>query len=242
MKSTVDLRFFSAGFTVVTTVFETVWPEVEVTQRPTAPGSEPYVRSYVFMRFAIGVLGIALPPLLVLVEPLIFDGQPFPRGSLSAYYYSGMRELFVGLLFAIGVFLVIYKFADRTREGRVSTYAGLAVIVVALFPTGKPGAAVRATPLQDLLGEGAVETIHFLSAGVFILLLALISRYFAKHQREGRRLHTACAVAIVLAFVLAAVAGFTGEPDKGILVAEWVAVWAFGVSWLRTVELDLIFR
>lgn len=220
-------------------MLERLWPGVEVEQRPTAPAAEPYVRSYVFMRLAIGLLGIALPPLLVFVEPLLFDGQPFPRGSLSAYYYSGMREVFVGMLCAIGVFLVIYKLGVRSREARLSTYAGMAVIVVALFPTGRPGAGIPATPLQDLLGADTVETIHFLFAGVFILLLALISRYFARN-REGSRFHYACAIAILLAFALAAYAGFTGDPDKGILVAEWVAVWAFGASWLRTVERRLL--
>jgi len=221
-------------------MLESIWPDVEIKPRPTAPAAEPYVRSYVFMRLAIGVLGFLLPPLIVFLEPILFDGQPFPRGSLSAYYYSGVRELFVGMLCAIGVFLVIYKIADRTRESRVSTYAGIAVIVVALFPTGKPGAAVPATPLQDLLGEEWVERVHFCFAGVFIFLLGLICRYFARNRQERRGLHRACAVVILLALGLAVLAGATGWPDKGILIAEWVAVWAFAISWLATVERDLI--
>jgi hypothetical protein len=220
---------------------ETLWPAEETKPRPTAPGSEPYVRSYVFMRFAVAVLGIALPLLLVFVEPLLFDGRPWPRGSLSSYYYSGMRELFVGMLCAIGVFLIIYKAADRTREGRASTYAGIAVILVALFPTGKPGAAVPATPIQDLLGEEWVERIHFVSAALFIALLWRITRHhFRTHVNAHGRFHAICAWLILAALALAAVAGVTGEPDKGILIAEWLAVWAFGASWLRTVEFDLL--
>jgi hypothetical protein len=82
---------------------EVLWPEVAVEPRPTAPQAKRYVRSYLIMRVAIGALGIALPVVLVLGEPLLFDGQPFPRGSLSAYYYSGVREVFVGALCAIGV-------------------------------------------------------------------------------------------------------------------------------------------
>ena len=222
-------------------MLESIWPDVEIKPRPTAPAAEPYVRSYVFMRLAIGVLGFLLAPLIVFLEPILFDGQPFPRGSLSAYYYSGVRELFVGMLCAIGVFLVIYKIADRTRESRVSTYAGIAVIVVALFPTGKPGSAVLPTPLQNLFGEGLVEGIHFFFAGTFIFLLGLICRYFGKYRPERRRLHYICAVLIALALALAVIAGKTGEPDKGILIAEWIAVWAFAISWLATVELDLIF-
>ena len=137
-----------------------VLPDVAVQPRETGPGSERYVRSYVTVRFAIGVLGLALPFVLVLVEPILFDGQPFPRGSLSAYYYSGMRELFVGVLWAIGVFLVLYKLTEFSWESRLSTLAGFAVVLVALFPTGRPGDGVSLTPLQSLLGEATVERIH----------------------------------------------------------------------------------
>jgi uncharacterized membrane protein len=206
------------------------------------------------MRFGVGLLGVSLPPLLVFVEPILFDGQPFPRGSLSAYYYSGMRELFVGVLWAIGVFLVLYKATDYSRESRLSTYAGLAVIFVALFPTGRPGAGVPFTPLQDLVGEATVETIHFGAAGAFIALLAPITYYFgreegkpqARSSRRSRRFwrtfHWTCTGLIVIALALAAFAGITSEPDKGLLIAEWIAVWAFGASWLtKGAELDILF-
>ena len=150
----------------------------------TGPGSERYVRSYVTLRFAIGVLGLALPFVLVLVEPILFDGQPFPRGSLSAYYYSGMRELFVGVLWAIGVFLVLYKLTEFSWESRLSTVAGFAAVLVALFPTGRPGDGVSLTPLQDLLGEATVETVHFFAAAVFIGSLAPITFFFGREEGE----------------------------------------------------------
>jgi hypothetical protein len=221
-------------------MLEALWPSPAVKQRPAGADTRPYVRSYIFMRFAIGILGAALP-LQLFAEPLFFDGQPFLRGSLSAYYYSGMREFFVGVLWAIGVFLVTYKFAEFSKESRVSTYAGLAAIFVALFPTARPGDGFALTPLQARLGETTVEGIHFGSAGVFIALLALISFYFGKFGRTRRRLHYACAGIIVAALALAAFAGITGEPDKGLLVAEVLAVLAFTVSWLAKVEFDILF-
>ena len=213
-----------------------LWPDVAVQPRATA--QERYVRSYVMMRAAIGALGLALPVVLVTVEPLLFDGQPWPRGSLSAYYYSGLREIFVGVLWAIGVFLIIYKLPERSRESILSTLAGLAVIVVAVFPTGKPGRGVAPTPLQDLLGETTVEAIHFGAAAVFISSLAVISWYFSAPRSDEpaarrSRWHLASAGVIVAALGLAAVAGITGEPDKGLLAAEWLGVWAFALSWLR---------
>jgi hypothetical protein len=213
-------------------------PKEEVAARPTDPGARDYIRSYVFMRRAIGWLGFALPPLLVLGEPLVFDDRPVPLGSLSAYYYSGFRELFVGMLWAIGVFLVIYKWPERTRESRVSSAAGVLVVLVALFPTGKPGSKVPTTPLQDLLGEDVVEAVHFVSAGVFVFLLSRISRYWWRHRPERRRLHKACEWSILAALALALVEGLTGWLDYGILVAEFAAVWAFALSWLATVERD----
>ena len=228
---------------------ELVWPHVDVQPRLTAPHAERYVRSYLVMRVAVGALGIALPLLLVLLEPLLFDGQPFPRGSLSAYYYSGVRELFVGALCAIGVFLVTYKVAERSRENRLSTYAGGAAIIVALFPTGRPGNGVPPTPPQNLLGEETVERVHFGAAAVFIASLAVISFYFAKPPPGNggrspsfwRRYHLLCAGFIVAALILAAIAGITGSPDKGLLFAEAVAVWAFGASWLmKGLELDVL--
>lgn len=188
------------------------------------------------MRKVIGWLALILPPLIVLGEPLVFDDRPFPLGSLSAYYYSGFREIFVGLLWAIGVFLILYKWSERTRESRVSTVAGFAVLVVALFPTGKPGAKVATTPLQDLLGEEWVERVHFGAAGIFIFLLSRISRYWVRHRPERKRLHRACEIVILVALALAIFTGAFDRPDYGILVAEFAAVWAFATSWLATVE------
>ena len=213
-----------------------ILPEVEVQRRSSEPAAGPYIRSYVFMRRVVGWLAAVLPPLLVLGEPLVFDDRPFPLGSLSAYYYSGFREIFVGVLCAIGVFLVIYKWPERTRESWASSGAGLAVVVVALFPTGKPGDKVATTPLQDLIGQEWVERIHFLAAAVFIFLLSRISHYWAKHRPERQRLHKACEWVILAALVLAAVEGLTDWPDYGILIAEFAAVWAFAASWLATVE------
>ena len=56
------------------------------------------------------------------------------RSSLSAYYYSGARDLMVGTICAIGTFLLAYKVAERNLDNTLSVLAGLTVILVALFP------------------------------------------------------------------------------------------------------------
>jgi hypothetical protein len=52
------------------------------------------VRTYLGMRLALGVLGIALPFLLVVVDWWLIEWDL--RGSMSAYYHSSSRDLFVG--------------------------------------------------------------------------------------------------------------------------------------------------
>jgi hypothetical protein len=234
-------------------VIDLLQPELTVEPRPADRETSRYVRSYLIMRVLVGALGIALPFLLVLSDGLVLDGDPFLRSSLSAYYYSGARELFVGTLSATAVFLVTYKVADRTLDNTLSTLAGLAVLVVALFPTGIPAPGVELTPLQDLLGEPVVEWIHFIAAAVFISSLAVISFFFgvregARETRPGRRspqfwrrYHWFCAGTIGAALLWIGITELVGWPPRSLLIGEALAVWAFGASWLmKGLELDIL--
>src|SRR5258705_7578897 len=69
-----------------------------------------YLRSYLLMRTLIGFMGLTLPVLLILGDNLLADTGPGAsvRGSLSGYYYSGVRDFLVGSLVAIGIFLITY--------------------------------------------------------------------------------------------------------------------------------------
>jgi O-antigen/teichoic acid export membrane protein len=230
-------------------------PVVTIEARPTNPDVARYVRAYLVMRVFVGALGVALPFVLVLLDGLWFDGDPFPNTSLSAYYYTGVRELFVGALSATGVFLVTYKVAERNLENVLSVVAGLAVAVVALLPTGRPARVPELTPLQDRLGADAVETLHYIAAAVFIVSLAVISFYFGKREgsrprqvgkrrspRFWRNYHWGCAAAIGAALLWIAVTQVSGwGPSRSLLYGEAVAVWAFGASWLwKGLELDML--
>src|SRR5262249_4389517 len=68
-----------------------------------------YVRSYLLERAIIGFIGITLPIVLIVGDHLLGPNAPFLRSALSDYYYSGTRDVFVGAMFSIGVFLVTYK-------------------------------------------------------------------------------------------------------------------------------------
>src|SRR5215217_9747410 len=98
----------------------------------TSPTTErTLVHSYLFLRRAIGFIGIALPFVLVLGK-LVVDGDGMLT-SISGYYYSGMRDVYVGSLCAIGVFLLSYRgygFIDDIA----ADIAAAGAFGVALFP------------------------------------------------------------------------------------------------------------
>ena len=227
-------------------------PVVATDPRPTDPDLVRYVRSFLYLRILVGALGLALPVLLVAVERFWFDGDLL--SSLSSYYYTGVRDVFVGALCAIGVFLIAYKVAEVNLDNVLSAIAGAGAALVALFPTNS-GAGIPLTSLQDRLGETFVATVHYVSAAVFISSLAVLSFFYGK--REGAReprpgqqrspafwktFHWACAGVIAAALVwMLGDAVFDWGPRRALLYGEWLSVWAFGVSWLwKGLEVDLL--
>ena len=228
-------------------------PDMTFEPRPIGRETARYIRSFLILRIVVGALGVALPLWLVLGD--FWLGGDL-RDSLSAYYYSGARELFVGVLSAIGVFLFTYKVAEHSLDNTLSIVAAVAVLAVAVFPTGLPTQVAEPTPLQEKLGEASVERVHFGGAFLFILSLAVIS--FLYGVREGRRpaqqgkrsprfwrwYHWGCAILIVAALVGIGVDMLTEwGPSESLLIGEWVAVWAFGASWLmKGLELDYLRR
>lgn len=200
-----------------------------------------YARTYLLIRLVVGGVGVLLPVALWLVDALVLQGSITLRGSLSAYYHSGARDLFVGALCVVGCLLLTYLAAQRrTWDYWLSTVAGIAVLGVAFLPTQRPPfSTTPPTPLQQRWGEHPVAAAHFACAAVFILSLAALCFVFAARDRRWGgghpALHRACGVVILVA-VAWAVAGFVVDLDLGWLTAlyagEVASVWAFGLSWL----------
>jgi hypothetical protein len=217
-------------------------------------GEGRYVRSFLVMRLIIGGLGVLLPFLLVFADRWWFGGDPFPRGSMSIYYYSGMREFFTVAIGTIAFFLLAYKITEKNLDNILSFFAGLAGMLIPIFPTGPPSLTPKPphplppppTPLQDALHE-TTKAIHFSASGVFIVLLGLMAIMFG--IREGQRtnrnddphfgpgfwraFHFTCAFAILAAcvWIVFTVVIFDG-PYWSLLVGEGVSAAAFGASWL----------
>ena len=188
------------------------------------------VMSYLGLRRAVGYIGIGLP-FVLLFGKLLIEGGPLP-GSISAYYYSGMRNLLVGALFAVAIFLISYRY-DKL-DSRAGTLAGVMAIGVALFPTS-PAAA---TAQERLIG-----TVHLVCAEVCFLALAYFSYFlFTKtdqteptpRKKQRNVVYRVCGTLIVGCLVLAVLAdNLLGQALVNRLhPVFWLESVAFGASWL----------
>jgi hypothetical protein len=192
------------------------------------------VHSYLFLRRAIGLIGLALPVVLILGKQLVQGGDLI--GSLSGYYYTDLRDVLVGAMCAVGVFLLAYYGHDRV-DNIASTVAGLGAIGLALSPT---------TPDHDVTaGDRTAGVLHLVFAAVFFLSLAYFCLRLFPHDGEQPErfgaLYRVCGGVILACLVLIALAKYVGLVPElhPALWLEAVAVEAFGVAWLvkgRTME------
>ena len=207
-------------------------------------------RSYFLIRTFVGICGLALPAILLIGERWLDDAEIATRGSLSAYYHSGVRDIFVSILAVVGILLFTYKITERNRDNSLSIIAGVAAIGVAIFPTGIPSVVdARLTPLQNRLGEDRTEFIHFTCAFVFVVSLGVLCWDFANRERKRSQkrdghdaqlpptlwysFHLTMAIAILCAVVFIGLTQWLGFFDQhSILIGETVVTVAFGLSWL----------
>ncbi len=141
-------------------------------------------------------MGVLLPIVFIVGERFFVRGPVAARGSISAYYHSSMRDLFVGGLTVIAFMLATYLAGQISRPDYwLSSLAAIGLMTLVVFPTGRPGLAdgvprcgdvpdlPGCSAMQDRFGETTVATVHFTGAAVFIVSLALISFYWARREQ-----------------------------------------------------------
>lgn len=217
---------------------------------PTDPADVLYTRSYLMTRMVVGIIGVVLPIVFIVGEAFFLRGGVHVRGSISAYYHTSMRDIFVAALCVTGFFLATYMAGRSNQDFWLSFVAGVAVLGVVFFPTSRPHLLRDAprcgvtpmpdgcSPVQQQLGERLVAGIHFGCAVVFILTLAWLCFVFASREQPGSamaRIPSLCGWIILGAVAWAVVGGFlkaTIWELTPLYVGEVAAVWAFGAAWL----------
>lgn len=204
------------------------------------------VLPYKELRVTIGLLGMLMPLILYLGGRVIFGKML--QESISAYYHTGMRDVMVGILFSLGVFLFSYKGYGR-EDDIAGNLACLFAIGTALFPTLREGET----------GEiyKQISIVHHIFAASFLLTLTYFclvlftkSKHKPSDMSEMKKLRNTiyriCGGVMLLSILLIAVyfAAFGAEGQflgitNPIFWFETLAIFAFGFSWFVKSEVIL---
>jgi len=141
---------------------------------------EHILATYLTLRIGIAVIGAAFP--FILAAGGYFYSHLCLQNSMSAYYHASvmggrsMRDWFVGLLFAVGVFLYLYKGYSKI-ENYLLNAAGLLAVGVAVFPMPWNNSCDLRVCSAAVAVSGcpsAMFTIHGFCAITFFLSIALV--------------------------------------------------------------------
>ena len=192
-------------------------------------------------RRLIGYLGLLLPFILLIlarIRPTTGLEPGEMLGSVSAYYYTGAVAAFVGVLFALSLFLFTYRAGyERDLADRVTgAVGGLSALCVAFFPTGPPGAVPQLSWWSE-----TTRTIHYVSAVSLFAVFIVFSLWLFRKTNVPKgddlppdklwrnRIYVACGVVMVVSVAWAGSSFFTDAP---IFWPETFAFGAFALSWL----------
>jgi uncharacterized membrane protein len=220
--------------------------------------------TFVSLRMGIGIIGILFPFILWIGGKI--SGFPL-QSSMSAYYHANpacldpdhppphaegtpnprliagagpMRDYFVGILFAVGSVLFLYKGFSRW-ENMALNLGGICAVLIALFP------------MSWNAGESSLFSPHLVFALTFFACIAFVGTFcsektlrFASFPGQGsqpaRRYRVTYAI-LALLMMASPVAAIlfnwsTGQSSKGFYM-ETFGILAFGIFWLvKTSELN----
>ena len=186
--------------------------------------------TYHCLRYGIGILGIVFP--FILYIGVSFANEPL-QDSMSAYYCTVMRDVFVGILCSVGFGLILYKGFTYFEDWALNV-AGIFVILAALIPT------------KTCIPSDKGIDWHLICAGLFFLFHAYVCIFRAsdtlslmqggtlKNFYRGfyRIMGSLMFVVALLAFIRWSIGQQSNSGGKYIFFAEAAAVLIFGSYWI----------
>lgn len=205
-----------------------------------APKSEnPAVLSYAALRKAVGGVALLLP-FAVAIPWWILHHQV--ESSISSYYHTDLRDVFVGALCAISMFMLCARGYDRKDE-IAGLLAALCTLGVAFFPTDQ-GDDSTATGVAHY----AFAAILFLILAFFCLVLFRMTaadRQLTRQKLQRNHIYVVCGVTILVSILAIAICSalhvkvvFGAIAPKFLF--ETTSLFSFGVAWL--VKGETIFK
>jgi hypothetical protein len=206
--------------------------------------NSPAVLSYHAMSRALGLVALSLPFVLAIGSIVLSLGsqhalpRPLIAPSISDYYFSPMRNVYVGSLCAISVFFVCMRGYDLADE--IAGYiAGVFSFGVAIFPP------VDARKTGCTAFEAKIGFIHLGCAALMFVVLAYLcllrfrksDRELTPRKRHRNRLYAACGITIVacmVEMVWLTLSRFLNGRQRShwMFWLEALALVAFGIAWL----------
>jgi hypothetical protein len=202
--------------------------------------------SFKTLRRLVGWLGIAIG-FGVIIGGFIQSSNI--QSCISDYYYTNMRDFMVGILCAVGVFLLSYKGYERI-DTVINFTTGICAFGIALFGDG----FIKGVCGIFCLDGEISKYIHLFFAVSFFLLLAFNSIflftktrifYYSYETKEKitnptnrkiirNKIYIICGIIIFSAISIDAIymIFFHNWSYYTSLILEIIALIAFGISWL----------
>ena len=207
---------------------------------------------YRFLRLLIGIIAFAMPIIV-----WIFSTDELL--SISASYYTNMREIFTGSLFIVGAFLMAYN-GHSFGQLVLSKIASVSIVLIALFPTEcKECSTEIIESIRSICQSCSIDNIakvHYASAGISFFILGIFCVVFfrkridqkvkermengghgiTKREVTRKSIYLLCGLVIFACIIILFVTGFILDKRviAGINVFFWteaIALWSFGLSW-----------
>lgn len=203
-----------------------------------------YIRAtYWALRLGMSSVGFVFPIFLVVLGKAFGVGL---QGSMSAYYHAcptepcttgTMRDWFVGMLFLLGAFLLIYR-GFSTRENTVLNLAGVCALGTAIFPMEWQcaGACHTVTP-HGIFAIGLFMCIAYVALFRSTDTLAFLQdpQKVAFYRRAYQILGGLMLFSPLLAF---AFIGLFNQSNAFTYFLELSAIWVFAGYWsVKNLEL-----
>jgi peptidoglycan/LPS O-acetylase OafA/YrhL len=188
---------------------------------------DPVVLSYTALRRAVGIVAFVLPFAVTIPVGI---ATHHVEASISASYYTFMRNFFVGSLCAISMFMLCCRGYDR-KDVIASEFSALCALGVAFFPCQNKQTA----------------TVHYTSAALLFSTLAFFCLYLfrlssgnpTQRKLQRNRVYAACGVGILVSMAAMALIGLlehfavlSHPPAHSTLLFETSSLICFGIAWL----------
>lgn len=204
-------------------------------------GMDP-IRTVQVLRKGIGVISILMPFLLIILSMIPFFEVDKIQISLSAYYYTNIREVFTGTLCIVGFFLLVYQsdYDDenlKKKENVLVKIMGVAAIGVALIPTDCKDAYCMDWPSFIPHAGEIAAAIHVVVSATLFLTFAYVSYKIFPVKKDSEIdyknliIYRSCSYVIIVSVLLLFLNFKLKFFSHMTLLSEIIILLSFGYSW-----------